>query len=60
VKVCNRNGNAGGFAFGDLHGNIPAQRADPALEVPHAGLTGLVANDCAQCVVAELLIGAQY
>ena len=42
------------LAFGDAHGDVAADRADLALEIAHAGLPRVVADDGADRVLVDL------
>jgi hypothetical protein len=60
VQVGRVDAHAGDAAFGDAHGDVAADAADLALEVAHAGLARVVADDRQQRLVGDLaLLGRQ-
>ena len=45
-----------GAAFGDAHGDVPADRADVPFQIAHAGLARVVADDRPDRVVGDLAL----
>ena len=60
VQLIGADPHAVGVAFGDAHGDVVQQRADLALEIAHAGLARVIADDGADGVLVDLaLLGGE-